>query len=348
MQDIRQAVPSSADSAAQDATVAQDTTSAVGEMGTEMGEAVDMIAAGDLSAAQDQIALFFSGFMQNVVPGIIKGALVFVLLLIVWKIFRAILSKILRSSKLVDAGLENLLMKTTTIVAWAFISVMVLAQFGVDITALLAGLSIIGLAVGLAARDSLENFISGVTIMIDRPFRVGDQVVVEGTYGTVEEITLRSTRLRTLNNEVMVMPNVLMINQKLINHTLLGILRIEVPFGIAYKESTDAARSVVLRLLSSDSRIATDYPVEAVVTQLGESSVDMVLRFYVRNSALEVPMKAEYTEQIFKALKAAKIEIPFPHLQLFIDEAKGLLPAGSQSSTSPPPMEGQPVAWRPL
>lgn len=323
-------------------TQAADTTEGVVQAGKEVGAAIDALATGDISTLGEKMRSFFSNFMENVLPEVITATLVFLFLYVAYRITRKVLSKVLRRSKRIDPGLESLLMKSFVIVAWTFIIVMVLAQFGIDITALVAGLSIAGLALGFAARDSLENFISGVTIMIDRPFRVDDQVVIDDTYGTVQEITLRSTRLRTLNNEVMVMPNTLMINQKLVNHTLMGVVRVEVPFGIAYKESTEAARSVVLQLMNTDSRIAADYPVEVVVTDLGSSSVNMVLRFYIRDTSKEVPIKAEYTEKIFKALKAAKIEIPFPHLQLFIDGADGLKSGGSGDGAE------DPVDWKPI
>lgn len=306
-------------------SVAADTSrSAMEVVGQEMGTAIDALATGDIDTFGEQMSVIMRHFLVDVLPEVVTAILVFIFLYGAYRIARKLLFQITRRSKRIDSGLESLLMKTLSIVAWMFIIVMVLAQFGIDVTALVAGLSIVGLAIGLAARDSLENFISGVTIMIDRPFRVGDQVVVDGTYGTVQEITLRSTRLRTLNNEVMVMPNSLMINQKLVNHTLMGVLRIEVPFSIAYKESTDAARSVVMGLIRGDERITPDYPTDVVAVELGASSVNMVLRFHVRDSSVEVPIKAEYTEKIFKALKAADIEIPFPHLQLFIDGAKGL------------------------
>ncbi len=323
-------------------SAAADTTNSVLEAGQEVGSAIDALATGDIDSLGQRVQDFFGNFVENVLPEVITATLVFLFLYLVYRVLRKVIAKVLGRSKRIDAGLESLLMKSFVIVAWTFIVVMVLAQFGIDVTALVAGLSIAGLALGFAARDSLENFISGVTIMIDRPFRVGDQVVVDGTYGTVQDITLRSTRLRTLNNEVMVMPNTLMINQKLINHTLLGILRIEVPFGIAYKESTEAARSVVMELLKTDSRIAADYPAEVVVTDLGDSSVNMSLRFYIRDTSKEIPIKADFTERIFKALKAAQIEIPFPHLQLFIDEAKGLKDLGDGSSGSAP------VGWTPI
>ena len=325
------------------AAAVQDTTAGVLSTGQEMGSAIDALATGDINSFGQQMNALFTNFVENVLPEVITATLVFIFLFVAYRVIRKLLAQVLRRSKRIDPGLESLLLKSSAIIAWVFIVVMVLAQFGIDVTALVAGLSIAGLALGFAARDSLENFISGVTIMIDRPFRVGDQVVVDGTYGTVQEITLRSTRMRTLNNEIMVMPNTLMINQKLVNHTLLGILRIEVPFSIAYKESTDAARSVVLGLLNTDSRIAADHPVEVVATELGASSVNMMLRFYIRDSSKEVPIKAEYTEKIFKALKAAKIEIPFPHLQLFIDGAEGLNGSNASGSGS-----GSSMDWKPI
>lgn len=122
----------------------------------------------------------------------------------------------------------------------------------------------------------------------------------------------------------MVMPNLEMVNQKLVNHTMLGMVRVEVPFGIAYKESPQHAREVVLTLTDGDARLHEDFQPKVVVTALNDSSVDMSLRFFLKNPKLEVPVRFEYLEKIFNALKDAEIEIPFPHLQLFIDEARAL------------------------
>ena len=314
------------------------------EVVQESGAVLDDLVSGDIDVLQSRFAGYWDRFISTMLPGLLKALVLFIVLYLMFRVVRSILGKILRRSKKVDSGLESLLMKTFSMLAWVLIVIMVLDQFGIDVTALLAGLSIIGLAVSFAAKDSLENFISGITILIDRPFRGGDQIVVDGTYGTVEEITLRSTRLRTLNNEMMVMPNMLMINQKVINHSLLGILRVEVQFGIAYKESTQAARAVILNLVKGDQRISSQYVPQVVVTGLGDSSVDMVLRFYIADSSLEVPMQAEYYEKVFVALKGAGIEIPFPHLQLFIDEAKGLLPPSQVGS----PVAPRPPDWNPM
>jgi small conductance mechanosensitive channel len=164
-----------------------------------------------------------------------------------------------------------------------------------------------------------------VTILLDRPFRVGDWVSVDGKYGRVTNITLRSTRLRTLNQETVIFPSVQMVTQPVTNHSDGSPLRVDVPFGIAYKESIDDAREVVMATIDeSDDRLVRKKEQKVVTTALNDSSVDMALHLYVRDPGDAVGVRFEFTEKIRKALAAADIEIPFPHLQLFIDGAEGL------------------------
>jgi small conductance mechanosensitive channel len=263
-----------------------------------------------------------TALLVEFIPKFISAVFVLLLFYIAFRVLLKVINKLLGRSKHVDAGLHNLIVRTFSVVAWSFIFVMVLAQFGINVTALLAGLSIAGIAVGFAARDTLENFISGVSILLDRPFRIGDNIVIDGTFGTVIEITLRSTRLRTQNSEIMVMPNIQMINQKLINHTMLGIIRLEIPFGIAYKEYPQAAREAVLKLTEGDDRLHPEFPPHVVVVAMNDSSVDMRLRIFLKDPKQEIPIRLEYVEKVREALRKADIEIPFPHLQLFVDEAK--------------------------
>ncbi len=332
------------DTAAVDTTGA-DTTDAITQIGREVGEAGRLIAAGEWELVVDRMYEGLGDLLVVFIPNLFGALFVFLLFYVLYRVVATLLQRVFKRSKKVDSGLENLLMKTYRVVALSFIGVLVLDQFGFNVAALLAGLSIAGIAVGFAARDSLENFISGITILLDKPFRVGDNVVVEDIFGTVEDITLRSTRLRTLNNQIMVMPNIHMINQKLINHTMLGIVRIEIPFGIAYKEYPQQAREVVLKLTEGDERLHEDYKPQVVVTGLNDSSVDLSLRLYLRNPKLEIPIRFEYIEKVREALREADIEIPFPHLQLFIDEAKAFndtflmqprLPAARPPDPEPP------------
>ncbi len=304
--------------------VAADSTGVLGNLGREVGETGRLLVSGDLQGVADRILSGAQGMLDQFLPAALSALFVFLVFYVVYRGLAGLLEASLRRSSRVDEGLQHLMVRSFRIAAWSFIAVIVLSQFGINVTALLAGLSIVGIAVGFAAKDTLENFISGMAIMMDRPFRVGDFINVDGTYGRVQEITLRSTRLRTVNDEIMVMPNIAMINQKLVNHSLLPSLRVQISFGIAYKEYPAEARKTVLGLFDGDSRLDPNRPPNVAVTELGDSSIDLEARFFVNDPSLEVPMRTEYTEKIREALREAEIEIPFPHMQLYIDGADGL------------------------
>lgn len=317
----------------------RDSTSVLQQAAEEMGDASELLVTGrwDQFAARayDSGAHMLAAF----VPNLVKASVVFLLLLGAYKLTRSLLDRVLSSTERFDEGVRNLLLRSFRIFAVVTMLVMVLAQFGIDITLLVGGLSIVGLAVGFAAKDTLENFISGIAILLDRPFRVGDQVEVAGTYGTVVDISLRSTRLRTLDNEIMVMPNLQMVNQKLVNHAMLGAVRVRVPFGIGYRESPEQARRVLLPLLHADDRIAADPPPSAVVTALGASSVDMELRFFLVDPAIEIPIEFEYMERIHATLRQHDIEIPFPQLDVHLVHARAAPEDAPAASASFDPSE---------
>ena len=301
-----------------------DTTSAIMTIGREIDQAGRLMIEGEWDLFWTEFYTGLAELVLNALPKILGAILVFLVFYGIYRVLRSVIARLLRRSRRVDPGVERLLMKTYRVIGISVVLLMVVAQLGVNVAALLTAFGIAGIAIGFAARDTLENFISGITILMDKPFRIGDNVEVDGVFGTVDEITLRSTRIRTLNSEYMVMPNSQMINQKLINHTILGTVRVEVPFGIAYKEFPSEAREVVLKLTQGDPRLHPDFLPDVVVTELADSSVNLSLRLYLSNPKLEMPVKWEYTEKIREALRAADIEIPFPHRQLFIDEAKGL------------------------
>ncbi len=306
-----------ADSLAAD-TVAVDTSS-IGEVVGGFRDAGTALASGDVTGAAERVinALWTFG-IQHLIPAILI-ALAFWLVL---RVVKGVLKRTLGRSHHIDTGVEQLIMRAVRFVIVAIAAVTVAEKLGLPVTGFIAGLGIAGLALGFAAQDTVQNLIAGVTILIDRPFRVGDNIELHDTFGTVEEITLRSTRVRTLDNQIAILPNAKVIEEKILNHSMHRALRVTVPFGIAYKESPSEAREVVLALASGDARLHPDYEPQVVVTTLNDSSVDMELRIFLKDSKLEVAVGFEYREKIFEALKASDIEIPFPHLQLFIDEAK--------------------------
>lgn len=284
-----------------------------------------LIVEGEWQLVWEQLLAGVANVFISSVPNLVSAFFVGIFFFVIYRVSGRILQGVLRRSRRVDRGLEAIAMKTFRVIGWTFIVLLVLSQFGINLSALIAGLGIAGLAVGFAAKDSLENFISGVTILLDSPFKVGDWVTVGDHYGQVSNITLRSTRLETLNRQTVVFPSLQMVNQPLINHSTRGALRVDIPFGIAYKESIDETRETVMALVDdSDDRLESDREHRVVVTALGDSSVDMELRLFVADAGDQAAVRLAYTEKIRKALREADIEIPFPHLQLFFDAAEAL------------------------
>lgn len=292
----------------------------IGEGVTDTGR---LILAGEWAAVFERAVEGGASLLVDFVPSFLSALFVGLIFYALYRAMIGLAGGVLHRSRAVDEGLETISLRTLRIIGWGFIVVLVLSQLGINVAALIAGLGIAGLALGFAAKDSLENFIAGITILLDRPFSVGDWITVEGHYGKIFSISLRSTRMQTPKNEIVVFPSVHMVTKAIVNHTSGAPLRVDVPFGIAYKESIDAAREAVMGLIDpDDKRLAPGMEHRVVTTKLNDSSVDLELRLFVTDPAFALPARFDYTERIRKALGEAGIEIPFPHLQLFIDEAQ--------------------------
>ena len=200
--------------------------------------------------------------------------------------------------------------------------VMAADQLGINVGAALAGLGVAGIAIGFAAQDSVANVISGILIFGDKPFQVGDWIETEGQYGKVSDITLRTTRIRTTRNTYVVVPNKRIIDQTLENYSKHGALRIDVPLGIAYKESVSEARKVLLDAVGGLDGLSVEHESDVVVTELGDSSVNLKVRVWIDSGDQNQATFFRVLETSKTALNEAGIEIPFPHLQLFVDDVQ--------------------------
>ncbi len=237
-------------------------------------------------------------------------------------------------AKLIDLLVDGIF-KYTLIV---FALVMALSQLGVNVGAAVAGLGVVGIAVGLAAQDSLSNTIAGFTIFWDKPFVVGDWITVAGEYGMVQDITLRSTRIRTPRNSYVVIPNKRIIDEVLENDSKHGEVRVDVPIGIAYKEDTWAARDILVAAVAGVDGVLADPAPEIVVESCADSSVNLQMRAWIRDTGNRQKVFYAVLESGKRALDAAGIEIPYPHLQLFLDDVENrvvekLRPLTSQDRT---------------
>lgn len=199
--------------------------------------------------------------------------------------------------------------------------VMAVNQLGINVASILAGVGILGLALGLAAQDSLGNLVAGVTILWDRPFRIGDNVTVAGTFGKVQEIGLRSTRIRTVEQLDAILPNKEIINEKIVNHTLNPMMRLGIPLAVAYKEDTREARRVLLEAVHGHELILDKPEPQVMVTALADSGVELELRVWLRDPYTEREATFAMVEIAKIALDEAGIEIPFPQRTLHFPRA---------------------------
>lgn len=264
-------------------------------------------------------------FIQSLVaflPDLGAAILVLTAFWVLYRVSRGPLSVVLERAG-VHRKVVQLLVRSVyrwTLVAVAI--VMAADQVGINVAAAVAGLGVAGIAVGFAAQDALANVIAGIVIFLDRPFVVGDWVEVEGEYGRVSEITLRSTRIRTPRNTWVVIPNKQIVDAVLENHSKHGEIRIDVPVGIAYKEDIDDAREVLLTAVAEIDGVLEKPSPDLIVEGLGSSSVDLKVRVWIHHADREQATHFGVAEASKKALDAAGIQIPFPHLQLFVDQVE--------------------------
>lgn len=264
-----------------------------------------------------------SAKITSFLPDVFAALVLLVLFWIAAAVAHRAMSAALRHGD-VSEGPSKLLVKMTRFGVLAIGVLTIADQLGVSITSMVAGLGVVGLALSFAAQDTVANFISGVTLAVDQPFKVGDWIAIGDLDATVTEIRLRTTVLTTFDNETMVLPNKSLAQERIINYTLTPRVRVRVSVGIAYKEKVSAARQVMLATLKGDARVLSDPEPVVIVADLGDSSVNLQLRFWTEDPLLKLALKWEYTEKCKNALDEAGIEIPFPHLQLFVEDTEGV------------------------
>jgi small conductance mechanosensitive channel len=257
------------------------------------------------------------------VPALLMAIVILAAFLFLYRLTRIPIKAALRRTTLQEKLVDLLIDNIYRYVLVAFGLVMALDQLGVNVTAALAGLGVAGIALGFAAQDAVANVISGFLIFWDEPFQVGSWVQVEGQFGQVSDITLRTTRIRTNQNTYVVIPNRSIIDTMLENYTKHGELRVDVPVGIAYKESIADARAAILARIGDHlDWVRKDPAPDVVATDLGDSSVNLLVRVWIDDAAARPRTQFAVIEQSKLALDEAGIEIPFPHLQLFVENVE--------------------------
>ena len=227
-----------------------------------------------------------------------------------------------------DATLKPFLSSLARYAIIAITLVAVLARLGVQTTSIIAVLGAAGLAIGLALQGTLQNIAAGIMLLLLRPFKVGDYIDAGGISGTVDEIGLFTTDMTTFDGVYRSVPNASLWNTSILNYSRLPTRRMDVPVGIAYEDDVERAMALLLDHLKQDSRILSDPEPQVLVTNLGESSVDLSLRCWADRSNFWT-LKFELNKNAKLWLDAAGISIPFPQSDVHListSEAGGVNP----------------------
>ncbi len=210
-----------------------------------------------------------------------------------------------------------------------------MTHLGLEIAPLLAGAGVAGLALSLAAKDTLSNLIAGVLLIMDRPFQVGDRIELwnapreTGTWGDVIEIGLRATKIRNPDNLVVVVPNNEIMRRDIINYTMSGQdIRLRIPFSVAYESDIERAKVLLMQVAREVDGVKLDPAPIVIVRGCGPSEVNLQLRVWIMEARNRRRIADEITESAVVTFAKAGVEIPYPKRELYIKGAgaEGALP----------------------
>lgn len=245
-----------------------------------------------------------------------------IIVFIVGRIVANIIVKIVKHA-LERGGMDTLLVNfVTSILRWALILFVVIAaleQLGVDTTSLVALLGAAGIAIGLALKDSLQNFASGVMLIIFRPFKTGDFVEAGGVAGVVENIGIFTTIMRTGDNKEVIVPNGAVYSDTITNYSARPTRRVDMVFGIGYDADIKEAKNILQKIVNEDERVLPDPAPVIAVSELADSSVNFIVRPWV-NSADYWAVFWDTNEKVKYAFDEAGISIPFPQMDVHLDK----------------------------
>jgi len=249
------------------------------------------------------------------VPSLVVAVLTFLAFFALWRLIRRGLEPVLTRAG-VDKTARAFIQTAFQYTVLAVGTVTALGQMGVDTASILTSLGVAGLAIGFAARDALSNVISGIFIFWDRPFVIGDLVEVGGSYGKVEDITLRSTRLVTPDGKMLAIPNSTIVNTTVASYTNFPHLRLDVPVTVGVHEDLGRVRALLLALASGDSDFLQSPEPAVIVKSLNDYNTEVELQVWIRDEQRHITERHQLRERMFHTLTQARVDMPFETLRL--------------------------------
>ena len=221
----------------------------------------------------------------------------------------------------VDATASSFLSKLCYWLLLVIVLIMAVREVGIDTTPLTGMLAASTLAVGLALQNSMSNFAAGVLIIFFRYFRVGDSIEAADVKGVVEEISIFDTHLLTADNRKIIVPNGKILGSAIVNSSAKPTRRLDLVFNISYESNLKQAKQIILAAMQADIRVLPNPEPAVLVTNLGESSVDLTMRAWVAIADYE-PVRSHLLEEVKLRFDEAGVSIPYPQHEVHVRQAK--------------------------
>lgn len=265
----------------------------------------------------------FTGWMDNIKPLVLQygGQLIagLAVLFLGWKVVGFVgrqIEKLIEKKEL-DPTVKPFIKSLFKIILRALVLVAALGTMGVEMSAFAALLAATGVAIGLALSGTLQNFAGGLVVLILKPFRVGDVIETSDATGTVTEIQIFHTYLKTFDNKMVVLPNGRISSDRVTNYNVLPQRRVDFVFGIGYNDDLKQAKALLMEVIEKNEKILKEPGPFIGLNELGESSVNLVVRVWANTP--------DYWEVYFYMMEEVKtvfdkngISIPFPQRELHI------------------------------
>ena len=273
------------------------------------------------------MALTFSDILTNVGNWLVTEGLKIVIAVIVFIIYCAVIKAICKriDKSLIKKNVDETLRKVS--LPWVrrvlvFIGfATVLAYLGIETSSIAAAITSIGLTIGLALQGSLSNFAGGVVVIVMRPYKIGDYIEMDSEAGTVVDIKLFYTYLRTGDNKIVIIPNSKAGNSVIINYTRQGTRRDDITFNISYDNDFEKAKDAIKECIANCEKILNDPAPLVTVSNHGQNSIDILARYYTKTDDFwEVHWYM--MEAVKKAFDKNGISIPYPQLDVHINPSE--------------------------
>jgi small-conductance mechanosensitive channel len=261
---------------------------------------------------------------------VFSGALFVLLVIILFNLVYNALDELMHwymgrqagSRELISRNMIPIAEKLTMLFLMGTALIIILKHFNYDIVSVVTALGIGSLAIGLAAKDTLAHMISGFTLMLDQPFRIGDRIqLAGGQTGDVSDIGLRSTKIRTLDNQLLIIPNSDLCNTMLTNQAFPDVrAKGRINLGVAYGSDVERVKEILVATALEIDAVLRDPAPESYFASFGDSALNMVLFFWVEEYGQLFAVTDRINTNILRRFNENGIEIPFPTRTVIMDK----------------------------